>query len=609
MADPTYKSGIGRLAVDRYDFQEHIDGYAFKHKAVGIISDPPYSQFGGATNLQAILGELAAFVDEQNAAGQGFVTVGDGLDTWHAADGNINYDNSIPALDTILNPIFTAIYNNTPLDPEYERLKFGGIVLIKSGTYIVRDTIEVPPGITIIGEGYGTKIVNAIRLDITTQPPTRDLGMTAKPVFLVKVDPSRNINDAAVDSDLFMFSRDTKIMNLVIADNFVENTILGDVFYKLPLNIAGDNPLIKQEAGSSLQLKSLKLIGRATFTSGKIVSEATRYAVQLDNTTGTTTGTHLVVDDCFIDGFSQPIYFPSIGGVKDYLTVEKCKIRSHGYLDADGSGRENNCIIRMNDNNLNMIGNELFGNHSSFDTVVYVKGALTPPLVENNKPKILISSNNFVVDRGTATSVTPRWVEIDAGISATFRDNASLLLFGNNFNYLSGFAIDATTASMNLSESSASLSTNGNLYLTADAGGQITTTNSPFSMQLGTGQLTVNAGAIILAGTGLSAFTGGLYHSVTTYTGAPLTSFNIGNGQFIILCDSTAADVVLNLPAHVAGRVLIIKDAVGFAGTNPIHLVRDGGTGNIDDFAGDRDIATDWACWTLVSDGTNWLIV
>jgi hypothetical protein len=37
---PNYKKDVGRLATDRFDFQDHVDGYAFRHKADQIDLKP-----------------------------------------------------------------------------------------------------------------------------------------------------------------------------------------------------------------------------------------------------------------------------------------------------------------------------------------------------------------------------------------------------------------------------------------------------------------------------------------------------------------------------------------------------------------------------------------
>lgn len=38
---PNFNPGVGRLATDRFDFQNHVDGYAFRHEAASIDLTPP----------------------------------------------------------------------------------------------------------------------------------------------------------------------------------------------------------------------------------------------------------------------------------------------------------------------------------------------------------------------------------------------------------------------------------------------------------------------------------------------------------------------------------------------------------------------------------------
>ena len=60
MVTPNYKPGVGRLTTDRYDFQNHVDGYSFNHAAGGIVISPPVVVDGyGYSNLQSILEKLA----------------------------------------------------------------------------------------------------------------------------------------------------------------------------------------------------------------------------------------------------------------------------------------------------------------------------------------------------------------------------------------------------------------------------------------------------------------------------------------------------------------------------------------------------------------------
>ncbi len=452
---PNFKKNIGRLATDRYDFEAHLQGHNpgpdsdfvtdFRHKASQVDVDNPSLVFGNPTNVEQALEDVNNFILSLAGTGQGFITVGDGYDTWHAADGNINFDNTIPALDLLLNPLFNDIYNGNPLTAAFERIKRGGIVVIKAGTYIVKSTINVPPGIILLGEGYGTKIVNATSLDTTTLPPTPKLSPTPAPVFNILTDITRSINDAPVDPSLFMFSRATKIMNMVIADNFVENTVIGDVFYKVPQNITGNNPLIQQQTGSNLELYKTCLMGRVAFSSGTVVSEATRFAIQLDPTLAIGNGTMLKVNDCFIDGFSQPINYLSVGGVADYLEVTNNKIRSHGYLDGDGDSVSTNNIITMNDNNVKISDNDLFGNHAALDTILYINAVQGGAVNLQSRSKMIIADNTLTINRGGTGVITAAPYALNGSI-VSFTSKAVLFADGNIFDEsaTNGFTVSVT---------------------------------------------------------------------------------------------------------------------------------------------------------------------
>jgi hypothetical protein len=537
-----YNKGIGSLGVSRYDFQKHIEGTDFKHQASGIDLSDPLSELGNATNLQDAFDNLNDYIEILNNAGQGMVTVGDGYDTWHNADGNINYDNTIPSLNLILKPIFDAIINNTALPAAYSRIKRGGVMVIKAGTYTVTDTIDVPAGITILGEGWGTKIVNATSLDLTISPPNIDMGGTPKPIFRVKVDSNRSTNDTAIDASLFMFSRQTKIANLVIADNFVENTILGDIYYKLPQNKTGDTPLISQEAGSNLVLENVMMIGRVTFSSGKIVSAATRFGVQLDTSTAITTGTFLQLNKCFMDGFSQPISYSNIGGSEDFLEVVNSRIRSHGYLDGYQTEKEKNCIVFSNGCNTRLVSNHFFGNHSYSSTILYINDFISGSVFGQNKAKVLVASNDIVINKGTSTIADFFAVYVNPTNLTSSYTKATIQTFGNHYQPQYGFEID-----------------------------------SSFRVRTNT-----VSGNYTLDGYG---------------------------GDYIVLVDTSSVAANIDLPIHVKGRQVIIKDISQNSSVNNITVTRYSNTGEIEGYAGDRVLATNGASWTLVSSGTNWYLI
>src|ERR1700722_1773511 len=167
MASPNYTPGVGALATNRYDFESHIEGLAFRHNAVQIDVNPAVVIDGTSyITVADALYAISGFVAQTENAGQGFIVVPDGYDTYENASGNPNYDPTVASLDTFLNPLFTYIVNyyNNPnaanlaaIPQQYLRIKDGGVVLIKAGTYTVKSTIVVPPGITIMGENFGTK--------------------------------------------------------------------------------------------------------------------------------------------------------------------------------------------------------------------------------------------------------------------------------------------------------------------------------------------------------------------------------------------------------------------------------------------------------------------
>src|SRR5580704_7836108 len=152
MASSNYNPATGaRISTDLYTFYSHVDGYTLNHTAQQILLNPPVVVNSITyTDVADIINELVSATNANS--GQGFITIGDGYDTYHNQNGTVNFDPTIPSIDTILNPIFSAIYSNTALPASYKRIQHGGIVVIKAGTYIIRNTINVPPGIVIVGE-------------------------------------------------------------------------------------------------------------------------------------------------------------------------------------------------------------------------------------------------------------------------------------------------------------------------------------------------------------------------------------------------------------------------------------------------------------------------
>lgn len=63
-SNPNFKPGVGRLVTDRFDFQQHIDGYAFRHKAGAITMHPSVTidGYAASTTVQDAIEKLALVV-------------------------------------------------------------------------------------------------------------------------------------------------------------------------------------------------------------------------------------------------------------------------------------------------------------------------------------------------------------------------------------------------------------------------------------------------------------------------------------------------------------------------------------------------------------------
>lgn len=681
VTNPNFKNGVGRLTTDRFDFQKHIDGTDFQHHASGIVASPGIE---GATDVQGSLNNIAAFIAAGSAVGQGFITVGDGYNTWHNADGNNNFDPAIPALDTLLNPIFSAIYNNTALPPGYDRIKFGGIVVIKAGTYIIRDTINVPPGITILGEGFGTKIINATALTLHTPPTetpvvsyavtsatttspivltvtglvgnlvngqsvnvnnvggntaangswiignltfgvsttsfslTGSTGTiaytsggvvnTCRPLFKILTDFNRSTNDAAVDPTYFMFSRETKIMNLVIGDNFVDPPFLGSIQYKTPQNSTtttvnqATQPLIKQESGSSLVMDSVTMVGRVNF-SGANVIQVTSAAVLLDNTFGALNGTILKVNNCFIDGFQYPVSFQSLGGSSDYLEVSNSKIRGYGMgVTISGFSAILAALFMTNDGNTKIINNTLYADAffpASPPTIaeqgiILINSRIASPPTVQGKSKIILAGNNLNVEKSRNSSVpintTNGLYYIFQGLSV-LGTYATSLVYGNTFQDSFEVIVDGLLPPFTVDSSNFVNGSDAHFINTLTVDGA-TTFNGNFN--IGNNSVVTIKGVQELNVKHISS---------ASYT-VDTNQSTLGYDSLLLVDRTVTSSVTITLPsaASYPGRVLRIKDTGHASGSNFINV--NGSGGQLVDGSSGVTLNTPYKSVTLVADAT-----
>lgn len=497
--NPNYKPGVGRLVTDRYDFAGHYNGTEFRHNATQIDILNPALVPGGATTVELALDAIQGFIEGQADVGGGFITVGDGYDTYHAANGNVNFDNTVPPLDTLLNPIFAAIVayqnNNTPVPLAYERIKDGGIVVIKAGTYIVRNTISIPPGITLMGEGYGTKIVNFTSITVPNNypnsPPFVNPVGTPLPVFKILADSTRLDDGPVISTDKFMFADVTKIRDMVICDNFVEPTILGEVFYLAPQNRTTlspsrqsdfDEALILQEMGSSFTMDNVFMIGRASASSAtiggntyQVTQGCTGFVHAIDQSALVTSGTVFKIKNCVIDGFQMVTSFMTAGGSEDYLEVDGCQIRDYGIgVDA--------VVFSTTDNNIKITNNTIYCEGFSYWGLTPVApmeqmllwavvgstytGPNAPAPALQQRSKILVAGNNINLDKSSNVPNSKFNLISDVFCIHSIPTYVTTLAYGNSMNGTAGDVFDVEVDNVTIISGSSTNTTINNAFLT-----------------------------------------------------------------------------------------------------------------------------------------------
>lgn len=564
MTKPNYIPNHGGLATSRYDFQDHVDGYAFRHNAEDIDVNPAVSiQNNPYVTVSSALDAIANIIATQTS-GQGFITIGDNLDTYHnaIATPNTPYDSSVPSINATINDLLTNTSN-----PDYPRIRDGGIIVIKSGTYIVDNTINIPAGITIMGEGFGTKIINAT--------PTQ------KPLFNIKRDISR-IPDAGIDPNIkFMYARETKFYNLTIADNFVLPKFLGDTSYKTPKNILTAAPLISVEAGAHFTADNVKFIGKTAYA-GPTLSSVTSHAIKVDITTPITSGTIINVNNCFIDGFAVPVDFRSVGALNDFLFVTNNKIRGYGFLASDLVNPVNNSIILVNDCNLEVTSNHFDGITSNIDSAVYFASTIGTVGAYQFTSKMTVINNNATVNRNGAFNGNFQFM--DFGTLSNFSSLIRLMVFGNNFDNKFTVRFDNATEVF--------IITPTDMLVFADATfNQNVTVNEDVSI----------SGTFLTQGSVYYNASGAIHYGGFTYT----IQSPPGDTEYLFLIDTSvqsSGTTTINLPDVNlnVGRQLIIKDIGGKAGLYNIVIVPDG-TDKIEGLNSNKNIINNYGGCTLLA--------
>lgn len=662
--------GTGRLALDRFDAQAHFNGTNFRHKASYIDIDNPSLVFDNATTVEQALEDLNTFVTSAINNGIGYAFLPDGYNTYHNANGTINFDTTIPSLDTFLNPVFASIVQiqagtspTHPLPAGFSRVQYGGVILIKAGTYIVANTINIPPGIILLGEGFGTKIINATSLNTSVLPPVPKGSPTPAPVFKILADPNRSTgffaDDLAVDPNLFVFQRETKIMNMVVSDNFVEPTELGDTFYKLPQNLTRSStlnppPLIDQQLGSNFSLQNVIATGRANFSSGQIVSEVTGNLLALDGYTFFETNTFCKIDNCFIDGFSIPLDWSNanVGDGYDYLEIKNSKIRGYGYYNGDSTDGYDNTIIKSAPQHISIIGNTVYGNASNVSSLLYLTGNLAAPN-KQARSKVEVVGNQIIINKSSnTTNSTWKPVFIDASIGSP-NNLMSLLIYGNAFQDTwdlyadagSGFSspgLGTPFISVDGYGDTATITTANGLTIngpttinnaqtidlngteTVGSGGHITLASGSFLTAQNGSTVGIQSGAIFTVSSspnvnimlGANSAFDAQSNSIVTLDGYTTYKMNVvasnygidgyGSDTFVGV-NTSIGQFSIQLPVSQSGRVITIYDNAGNGAINHTNITTSSSQ-HISGFSS-LTISKAYGSVTMVGDSNNWFIV
>ena len=304
----------GKLVTYRQDFAAHYTGGAFRHNADQINMDPQIPGYLNP-NVQGTMELLANAITGTEK--EAYVTIGDGY-----AQGKYNV-----ATEGSLKAAFDAAL----LDPQLQQ---GGLILIKAGVYHSALTIEIPAGISVMGENTGTYIFSQ------TATLFKTLGGET---------PNERWGGQGAASGNQSFQH-TVISNLLLGDN-LDGAADG-----------GTNALpkvssfIEIEEASNVQISYVTFIGRFGFSGGvQIPSLLTDKAINFPGGAGTTsTLTYLTVDHCMFDTMINPISFLRTDLTSSTLKVSNCRARTNSRStspDEDGfvsinigtSGNVTNC--------------------------------------------------------------------------------------------------------------------------------------------------------------------------------------------------------------------------------------------------------------------------
>jgi hypothetical protein len=354
----------GALATRKQDFNSHIDGTGFRQTADTIDMNP--SIF--SNNTKTVQDTFESLQNSITSSGTGFISIGN-VDGYAQGGYNVG-SNSTPTLYEAFNAAFADI-----------RLQGGGVILLLAGTYHLRQSVTVPPGISIMGEIGGTIIIGE---------------MQETPMFIV----SKTIIDIQLVTGIsFNIGSNigaVKFFNLTLIDNLDGYVLFGEPTMTTV-------PMIQAEISSNLICEQVTFVGK--IHSG--VTPRTKTKAAISYTGSGTTGTSLVVKNCYIDGFKIGISFTPANNNLDFLTVSGCKGRVYGSEDSNATGASVNSFIVMTHCNASIINNYYSGAGTYANYLVNIIsgiGTNVKVIISGNTGiPFTLSSGELVIDSSAST--------------------------------------------------------------------------------------------------------------------------------------------------------------------------------------------------------------
>ena len=398
----------GQLATHKQDFNAHVTGGDWRHDATQVDMSPPIPGLGGAT-VQEALENLLSVVQ---SSGTGFVSIGQ-VDGYALGSYNVGATGISDLRDALL-----AAFAD-------ERLTNGGVVLILAGTYTMTAQVEIPAGISLMGEIAGT-IING--------------EMTAQSMFKVVHGGDRpNIGGDTGSGETSLNPGspidETRFTNLILVDNLNGNiTDSGYVVSSMQTK-----PMIEMEISSRVVCEGVKFIGRlnnAATVTGRGKTLRAIGTVSSGDITADTLSTHLTVRSCYFDGMQTAIDFSPDNGALDTLTIDKCKARIFGEEDTPTSIAANS-FVTISQCNASITNNYVLdGGDSIYGFCVVTSGDAADSedvfvTISGNTGESALQPVKTIYFDGTGSNLATRSVIVGNNWSSAL-NNGWFITVGNN---------------------------------------------------------------------------------------------------------------------------------------------------------------------------------